>query len=134
MTNFIYKADLSGLTVLKTNYEQYEYFFYKGHPNFLIPDFNSEPIDIWIGYLDYLEKIHGEEVEDDGGEVSSHKVIDNETGLTRCTYTAYGICTDGDVCKDHTLYIEGYVVVKSEDAKLRFYDDSYFIATLVEIK
>lgn len=126
MTNFIYKADLSGLTVLKTNYEQYEHFFYKGHPNFLIPDFNSQPIDIWIGYLDYLENINGGEVEDDGGEVSSHKVIDNETGLTRCTYTAYGICTD-DVCTDHILYIEGYVVLDSED-------DSYFIATLVEIK
>ena len=125
MKYFIYKPDLSGLKVLKTNYEQFEQFFYKGHPQFLIPDFNSEPTDIWISYLDYLEKIYGEEIDDDGGEVSSHKVIDNETGLTRCTYTAYGICTD-DVCRDHILRIEGYVVLDVEN-------DSHFVVTLLEI-
>jgi len=77
--------------IIKTDDEQNESFFYKGHPNFLIPDFYKEDCDIWNTSLSYLEKLENCELYDqDGGEVTYKKVIDS-SGLTKCIYTLYGV-------------------------------------------
>jgi hypothetical protein len=123
-----YTANLGGLTVTKTDTEQNNNFFYSGHPEFLIPDFNAEPCDIWLSFLDYLEAQLGEEVYDqNGGEVESHKVTNPETGLTICRYVASEIQANEDSeFTDYTLMIVGYVVTNTEGR-------TYFLATEVNI-
>jgi hypothetical protein len=105
----------------------FDKFFYKGQPEFLIPDFSNCKEDIWDSYLEYLEKDLGREIWDqDGGEIIEYQVIDEETGLTKVNYTSYGIMTDEDSeCEDHDIDIEGYVI---QDGK-----QTYFLATKVEI-
>jgi hypothetical protein len=91
MTEFNYNPTITG-RVIKTKEEQFDTFFYQGHPLFLIPDFNQNPEDIWLSYMEFLEKNHSCEIYDqDGGEVHSIEIIDENTGLTKCIYTAYGI-------------------------------------------
>lgn len=124
---FEYNVDLSTLKVIKDVDRQFDKFFYKGHPEFLIPDFSIYKEDIWTSYLNYLEKDLGKEVWDqDGGEIIEYQLIDENTGLTRVDYTAYGIMIDEDSeCEDHDIDIEGYVI---QDGK-----ETYFLTTKVEI-
>jgi hypothetical protein len=124
---FEYNVDLSTLEVIKDVDRQFDKFFYKGHPEFLIPDFSEYKDDIWTSYLDYLEKDLGKEVWDqDGGEITDNQIIDENTGLTKVTYTSYGIMVDEDSeCEDHDIEMEGYVI---QDGK-----ETYFLATKVEI-
>lgn len=128
MTEFNYIPDLKGLKIIKTKEEQFDKFFYKGHPNFLIPDFSKNcPLqDIWTGFLEYIENVIGHTIDDqDGGEVT-FKEIKSEDGLTYCEYEAYGILIDEDSeSKDIKIGIEGYVVEDDNDA--------HFIATKVNI-
>jgi len=120
-----YNIDLTGLKVLKTNQEQYNELFISGHPCFLIPTFNEYPSDIWTSYLDYLETIHGEIWDQDGGEIVEYNVIDKETGLTKCIYEVYGIqFGEDDEPIDITVEIIGYVVMEDDG-------DVYFLATMV---
>jgi hypothetical protein len=128
---FNYTPDLTGLTVLKTKEEQYKSFFYKGHPEFLIPDFSPTcPLqDIWTGYLDFLDgkSENGEVYDQDGGEITTSNIaiLDPNTGLTRCIYEAYGIVlNEDDEPTDIEVEIEGYVVTDSTD-------NTYFVATKV---
>lgn len=119
MKQLNYTPDLTGLTILKTEDEQFENFFYSGHPNFMIPDFCEEPADIWISYLDHIERLIGRGIYcDDGGEVISRKIMAD--GLTSCVYEAYGVMIDEDSEPvDLKLEIEGYVVG---------FDDEYHFA------
>lgn len=111
-----------------TNEEQHEKFFIHGHPNFLIPDFCAVKADIWVSYLDYLNVEWDCNVYDDeGGEITSHEVIDATTGLTKCTYQAYCITFDeGDEPIDFIVEIEGYVIDSNDP-----YQGAYFLATKV---
>lgn len=115
MTPFNYSPTITG-TVIKNKEDQFDKFFYQGHPLFLIPDFNQYPEDIWLSYMEFLERNHSCEIYDqDGGEVHSVEIIDTSTGLTKCTYTAYGIMLDeNDDPQDVDVEIEGYVVEISE--------------------
>lgn len=128
MRKFEYTVDLNGLTVVKTKDEQYKNFFYSGHPCFLIPDFGYDtPQDIWIIFIDFLEKIRGEDIyNQDGGEIESYTIVNEETGLTKCKYTAYDIVfnEDDDESVDIEVDIEGYVVTDKDDL-------TYFLATKV---
>jgi len=114
MIQFNYTPNLTG-RILKTEDEQFDNFFYQGHPSFLIPDFNQYPDDIWLSYLSFLEKNHSCEIYDqDGGEITSHQIIDYNTGLTKCTYSAYGIMlNESDDPQDVDIEIEGYVMEES---------------------
>lgn len=121
-----YNINLDNLEVIKNEENQFNLFFYQGHPLFVIPDF-GEVNDICLGFLDYLEKKSGEIWDQDGGEITSHKIIGND-GLTKCTYEAYGISFDeDDEPKDYMVDIEGYVIRESQF-------DSYFLAKTVNIK
>jgi hypothetical protein len=124
---FEYNVDLSTLKVIKDVDRQFDKFFYKAHPEFLIPDFSSYKEDIWNSYLEYLEKDLGREIWDqDGGEITDNQIIDEDTGLTKVIYTAYDIMIDEDSdCEDHDITIEGYVI---QDKK-----ETYFLTTKVEI-
>ena len=94
---FEYNVNLSTLKVFKDVDRQFDKFFDKAHPEFLIPDFSSIKDDIWNFYLEYLEKDLGREVWDqDGGEITDNQIIDEDTGLTKVTYTAYDIMIDED--------------------------------------
>lgn len=128
MKKFNYNVDLTGLNVVMTNDEQHEKFFIHGHPNFLIPDFCETPEDICLVYLDYLEKKWSCEIYDqDGGEITTHQIIDANTGLTKCTYQAYGICmNEGDDPIDFIVEVEGYVVESNDPQQ-----GAYFLATKV---
>jgi hypothetical protein len=110
MKQFDYNPRITG-RVIKTEKEQFE-FFMQGHPQFLIPDFYPNADDIWITYMVYLEKLNSKDLWDqDGGEVHSYQILDQNTGLTKCIYTAYGIMFDEDSePKDFDVEIEGYVV------------------------
>lgn len=44
MSQFQYRLNFNGLRVIKTKEEQHDRFFYKGHPEFLIPDFCTNSI------------------------------------------------------------------------------------------
>ena len=125
MTHFEYNPTITG-NVIKTKEEQFDKFFYQGHPLFLIPDFNQYPEDIWLSYMDFLEKNHSCEVYDqDGGEILSYDIIDYTTGLTKCVYTSYGISLDeDDEPQDIDVEIEGYVVEMSTN-------EYVFVATKV---
>ncbi len=97
--------------VLKTEDEQYKKFTYQGHPSFFIPDFSPYPSDISTTYLDFLEKNHSCECFDQDGGEHSYEIIDHNTGLTKCTYTAYGVMLDeNDDPQDIDVEIEGYIV------------------------
>ena len=123
---FEYKINLNGLNVIKSNRDQDNRFFYKGHTDFLIPDFMKEKCDIWLSFLDYLEKDRGEIYDQDGGEISKHDILNKETGLTYCRYTANGIIFDeGDDPVDINVDIEGYVI--------QDFLDTYFLAQKVTI-
>lgn len=137
MNTFTYRPDLTDLTVIKDFSKQENEFFRDGHPNFLIPDFFKNPAckdiaDIWITFLEYLEKKYTSIYDQEGGEVSDHKIIDSLSGLTSCIYTAYCIQKDEDSEPvDIKVEVEGYVV---EDNK---YDNNgstpkiFFYATKV---
>jgi hypothetical protein len=119
MKRFIYPKPSSNLTVIKTDSEQDEHFFYKGHPEFLIPDFDADIQDIFSSFLDYLEANYckGKELyNQNGGEIVFHQVIDTSTGLTSCKYTAYGIqLTNRSKPIDIEVYIVGYVILDNAD-------------------
>lgn len=126
-TNFTYNPDLSGLVIIKDPQIQWNEFFTDGHPKFLIPDFNSTKVDIWLSFIDYLEKNSKNIYDQDGGEIISNSVINTNTGLTECAYLAYGIMFDtDDESFDYKVKIEGYVV-KSQN-------ETYFVATKVNIE
>jgi len=111
MNTYNYQPTITG-KVIKTEEEQFDTFFYQGHPLFLIPDFNEYPEDIWLSYMEYLENKNSNEIYDqDGGEVHSVEILDKTTGLTKCTYTTYGISFDEDEePQDIDVEIEGYIV------------------------
>lgn len=115
--------------VIKTKEEQFDKFFYQGHPLFLIPDFNSNPEDIWLSYMDFLEKNHSCDIYDqDGGEITSYDIIDPNTGLTKCIYTAYGIqLGESDEPQDVEVEIEGYI----EEVPQGSFSEYIFVATKV---
>lgn len=133
MTQFNYIPLITN-KVIKTKDEQ-NIFFMDVHPNFLIPDFSEYPNDICLSYLDFLEKNHSCKIYDqDGGEVHSVEIIDHNTGLTRCIYTAYGISLDeGDVAQDVDVKIEGYVVEipPNTDDNISIFSEYVFVATKV---
>lgn len=106
-----YKPNLTGLTVITDPNKQHQLFFCDGHPKFLIPDFNSEPTDIWISYEDYIEKTNGTIYDQNGGEIISNKIIGSD-GLTSVDYVLYDISleSDPDDYREYKITIEGYVV------------------------
>lgn len=122
-----YNVDVSNLQVFKNEEDMYKYFFYSGHPGFLIPDFHKEIYDISSSFIDYLEKYYENNIFDqNGGEIHSYKIVDNDSGLTECSYTAYDIMLDEDASEeDYELTIKGYVINT---------DEPYFLATEVVIK
>jgi hypothetical protein len=128
MTHFEYNPTITG-NVIKTKEEQFDKFFYQGHPNFLIPDFNQNTEDIWLSYMDFLEKKHSCEVYDqDGGEIHSVEIIDENSGLTKCIYTAYDITLEeNDEPQDVDVEIEGYVVEIPQST----FNEYVFVATKV---
>jgi hypothetical protein len=128
MTEFNYNPTITD-RVIKTKEEQFDKFFYQGHPKFLIPDFNQNPEDIWLSCMEFLEKNHSCEIYDqDGGEVHSMEITDENTGFTKCIYTAYGITLDeSDEPQDVDVEIEGYVVEIPENG----FNDYVFVATKV---
>lgn len=127
MNEFEYKVDITGKNVIKTDKEQFDKFFYSGHPIFLIPDFSTHKEDICLSFIYYLEKKNGKGLYDqDGGEITSHQVIDPLTGLTKCTYEAYSIMLTEDHDEtDYNVDIEGYVIEEGSD--------TFFLATKVKI-
>lgn len=135
MTPFNYNPTITG-KVIKTKSEQIEKFFYQGHPLFLIPDFCPYPEDIWLSYLDFLEKNHSCEIYDqDGGEIDMSSIqVDESTGLTKCVYTAYGIMLDeNDEPQDPDVEIEGYIVEVPPHTEFNenSFEQYIFIATKV---
>ncbi|HWY36543.1 MAG TPA: hypothetical protein VNX68_18010 [Nitrosopumilaceae archaeon] len=119
MTTFNYVPNLNGLRIINTEEEQLSSFFQHGHPEFLIPDFNPEKLDIWISYLDFLEANKGIEIYDqDGGEIISNEIID-ETGLTKCVYKASIQISEDSELEDINVDMEGYVV-QSNDGSVYF--------------
>jgi hypothetical protein len=131
MKDFQYQPNLTGLIVIEDEQKQFDDFFYSGHPQFLIPNFSEHKKDIWLSFLSYLEKEYneGEEVYDqDGGELSEQTIINKETGLTKCKYTAYGIqLKEEDEPRDIEVEIHGFVVLNQ-------FGESYFIATKISEK
>jgi hypothetical protein len=127
MREFNYSPTITG-RVIKTMKEQCDKFFIQGHPQFLIPDFYPNADDIWITYMDYLEKLNSKNLWDqDGGEVHSYQILDKNTGLTKCIYTAYGIMFDEDSePNDFDVEIEGYVVEVSPTAGYVFISTKVF--------
>jgi hypothetical protein len=119
-----YTPNLTGLTIISNPQKQNELFFFDGHPKFLIPDFNAEPTDIWISYEDYIDKRFGKIYDQNGGEILSHKII-NQNGLTLVEYVLYDISLESnpDDYKEYNITIEGYVVDDGNDV--------YFLATKV---
>jgi hypothetical protein len=134
MKQFNYNPILSG-RIIKEKDEQFDKFFYQGHPLFLIPDFSQYPEDIWLSYMSFLEKDYSCEVYDqDGGEVQDIQIINPNTGLTKCTYTAYGVMIDeDDEPQDIDVEIEGYVmeVPPHTDFNESSFDEYVFVATKV---
>ena len=131
MKTFEYNVDLTNKTVLKTDEEQFDKLFYSGHPAFLIPDFQPYNEDIWLSFMDYLEREKDVAIYDqDGGEISGQKVIDTITGLTKCNYEAYDIVMDVKTFPNepisYVLDIEGYVILENQY-------DAYFLTTKVTI-
>ena len=126
---FTYEPNLTGLNIIKDANEQHEKFFYSGHPYFLIPDFCDEPNDIWLSFLDFLEKEIGDELWDqNGGEVQSEGVISPD-GLTKCVYSAYDIQkTEDSEEESFDIEVTGYVVENPST------EEVYFVATKVKIK
>ena len=117
-----YTPNLTGLTILKTKDEQ-KSFFWDGHPQFLIPDFYKEKCDIWISFIEYLQRINNKEIFDqDGGEIYENEIINSETGLTKCKYRAYVMIGEQDEYEEICIEIEGYLV-----------KENYFLATKVSI-
>jgi len=121
MIEFKYNVDLSKLNVVK-NESDIKDFFLDGHPLFLIPDFFRGAADIWVTYLDFLEKKYDCEIwNQDGGEIISHKIFYN--GLVKCIYQSYAICVnEDDDPVDHVIEIEGYIIQDTY---------KYFLATNV---
>lgn len=111
---------------IKTDKEQDEKFFYKGHPAFLIPDFYNGKADIWVTFLDWIEKQIGYEIWDqEGGEITSHKIISSD-GYTKCRYEVYDVMLNEESePKNIIVDIEGWVV---DDL-----DGTYFLASKVII-
>ena len=134
MKQFNYNPILSG-RIIKEKDEQFDKFFYQGHPLFLIPDFSQYPEDIWLSYMIFLEKDYSCEIYDqDGGEVQDIQIINPNTGLTKCTYTAYGIMLDeSDDPQDIDVEIEGYImeVPPHTDFNESSFDEYVFMATKV---
>lgn len=128
MKNITYTPNLSNLKIIKDKDEQHRKFFQEGHPYFLIPDFNPQPADIWLSFLDFLEKEFDVEIWDqNGGEVYDKKIIDDKTGLTKCIYNAYEIqISEDSEPEDWMVQIVGYVVENQNN-------ESYFVATEVKI-
>jgi hypothetical protein len=128
-TDLNYSPCLGGLDVIKNEKEQFDEFFYSGHPYFLIPDFNRNKDDIWLSFMDYYEKEKNIDLYDqNGGEIIEHKVIDSVSGLTECKYQSYGFIEDKDSDEfDCLLTIQGYVIKDEENG-------NYFLATSVKIQ
>jgi hypothetical protein len=127
---FTYTPNLTGLNIIKNETEQHEKFFCNGHPDFLIPDFCEDPSDIWLSFLDFLEKEIGDELWDqNGGEVQSEGVISPD-GLTKCVYSAYDIqkTEDEEDLENFDVEVTGYVVENPSTEEI------YFVATKVKIK
>ena len=125
---FNYTPDLSKYTILKTDEEQFEEFFISGHPNFLIPDFTPDIMDIDLGFLMYFEKTYGEPYDSDGSEVYEYGIVDEETGLTECKFVGkdYQLSKDYEA-EDYEVEIEGYVVRDEQE------DVVFFLATKVTL-
>jgi len=134
MKQFNYNPILSR-RIIKEKDEQFDKFFYQGHPLFLIPDFSQYPEDIWLSYMSFLEKDYSCEVYDqDGGEVQDIQIINPNTGLTKCTYIAYGIMLDeSDDPQDIDVEIEGYImeVPPNTDFNQSSFEKYVFMATKV---
>ncbi len=120
-----YNPDLSKFIIITDKVEQHDKLFCEGHPYFLIPDFCSEPSDIWLSYEDYIESVHEEIYDQNGGEITSTVIIDDK-GLTKIEYELYGISfvSDEDKESDYKLQIEGYVVTDDKE-------QTFFLATKV---
>ena len=119
---FTYEPNLTGLNIIKDAKEQHESFFCDGHPYFLIPDFSDEPSDIWLSFIDFLEKEIGDEIWDqNGGEVHSECVISPD-GLTTCVYSAYDIqkTENEEDLENFDIEVTGYVVENTSTEEIYF--------------
>jgi len=130
------KYDISNFDIsqaLKTKDEQFDKFYYQGHPNFMIPDFLHLPADIWATFFEFIEKEFGKEVyDDDGGEVIENTLLDVNTGYSRCVYEAWGInFSEDEETKDYQVEVFGYIIPFDKTNKKEGY---YFLATEVNIK
>ncbi len=116
-----YTPNLTGVTIITDAGRQRELVFGEGHPKFLIPDFNTEPTDIWLSYEDYIESKYGTIYDQNGGDIVSYSAIGN-SGLMKVEYVLNDLSleSDEDNYKDYVIFIEGYVV-----------SDGYFLATKV---
>lgn len=122
-------------TALKTKDAQFDKFYYSGHPLFLIPDFSEYPDDIWLSFLNFLEKNKGKNCYDnDGGEVIENTLLDVNTGYSTCIYEAWGISfSEDDEPKDYEIEVKGYIIIDEDNSDGKFIT-YYFLATEVNIK
>jgi len=129
----ISKYDISA--ALKTKEEQFDEFYYSGHPLFLIPDFFEEEDDIWTSFMNFLEKEFDKEIYDqDGGEIIHKEIIDVNTGYSRCVYEALEINFSIDEePKNYQVEVFGYIIINEENINTDF-AKYYFLATEVNIK
>jgi len=127
MKEINYTPSLTGLTIVTDPDRQRDLVFGNGHPNFLIPDFDPEPTDIWLSYEDYIEKTKGTIYDQNGGEVLSYTPIGN-SGLMKVEYVLYDISLESDPnnYQEYNLTIEGYVI----DGDV-LQSTGYFLATKI---
>jgi hypothetical protein len=119
-------------TALKTKEDQFGSFYYSGHHEFMIPDFSNSTCDIWLSFLNFLEKENNKEVYDqDGGEIIENEILDINTGYSRCVYEALFINFDEDEPrKDYQVEVFGYIILDKSSGE----DNYYFLAAGVNIK
>ena len=126
-----FKPNFTGLTIV-TDPNDINEFFRDGHPCFSIPGFSggsgvgsfTGPVDIWLGYQDYLESIKGSPIYDqNGGEILGHTVL-NSLGFITCDYILDDLSfeSDPDNYSQYNITIEGFLVrsqtyEKQEDVK-----------------
>lgn len=101
---------VSKLNIVKTEQGK-DMFFRQSSPEFLITEVSKTRCDIWLAYIEYLEKKnHCDLYDQNGGEIISH-IFCNANGLVRCKYAAYGILFDeDDDPTDLCSVIEGYII------------------------
>lgn len=117
---------------LKTKEEQFNEFYYSArNPLFLIPDFLGYPEDIFVSFIDFIEKEKGSILDLDGGDFINETVIDPITGFSSYEYEVYHILfSEEEPPISYIIDVKGYVIPFDKTNK----EGYYFLATNVNIK